>query len=133
MYSSINRTGIPSGAYPERSEPGNGFLDRSWGRLNRLFGRGVQANPWRVGSLVEDVAVHGERIRDLSKEKLQSETRQVKLLLRETHVPDDVIARTFALVREVSGRTLGERHYDCQLIGGWMLLHPGIQHLFDIH
>ena len=32
------------------------------------------------------------------------------------------VARVFALVREVAERTVGMRHFDCQLIGGWALL-----------
>ena len=123
MYRSINRPGISTGAYPERTEPGGGFLDRTWNHINRIVGRGTNANPWRVGSLVDEVAVHHERIRDLSDEGLSTEASQLKMQLRENHVPDDSISRTFALVREIAGRTIGERHYDCQLIGGWMLLH----------
>jgi preprotein translocase subunit SecA len=33
-----------------------------------------------------------------------------------------VVAQSFALVREVAGRTLGMRHFDVQLKGGWILL-----------
>ena len=35
----------------------------------------------------------------------------------------DAINHAFALVREVARRTVGERHYDVQLIGGWAVLH----------
>ena len=34
-----------------------------------------------------------------------------------------IVGRVFALVRELSGRHLGQRHFDTQLIGGWDLLH----------
>jgi preprotein translocase subunit SecA len=37
---------------------------------------------------------------------------------------DDVLPEAFALCREASRRTLGQRHYDVQLIGG-MVLHSG--------
>src|SRR5215211_5367371 len=37
---------------------------------------------------------------------------------------DDLLPETFALVREVSRRTLGMRHFDVQMIGG-MVLHEG--------
>lgn len=35
---------------------------------------------------------------------------------------DELIARAFAAIREASRRTLGMRHYDVQLLGGWALL-----------
>lgn len=37
---------------------------------------------------------------------------------------DDILPETFALVREAARRTLGQRHYDVQLVGG-MILHDG--------
>ena len=33
-----------------------------------------------------------------------------------------LVARAFALVREAAERTVGMRHFDCQLVGGWVLL-----------
>ena len=44
------------------------------------------------------------------------------LELRRRGFSDDLVAHVFALVREVSGRTLGKRHFDVQLMGGWALL-----------
>ncbi len=46
-----------------------------------------------------------------------------RLVLGETL--DDLLPETFAVVRETSKRTLGQRHYDVQLIGG-ISLHNGI-------
>ena len=37
---------------------------------------------------------------------------------------NDVLPESFALVREAAKRTLGERHYDVQLLGG-IILHQG--------
>jgi preprotein translocase subunit SecA len=36
---------------------------------------------------------------------------------------DDLIARSFAIIRESSGRTLGKRHFESQLFGGWLMAH----------
>ena len=41
---------------------------------------------------------------------------------------DDLLAETFALVREVSRRRLGMRHFDVQMIGG-MVLHLSLIHI----
>jgi len=42
--------------------------------------------------------------------------------LRQEHLGREAAAEAFALVREASHRTLGLRHYDVQLMGGWVLL-----------
>jgi hypothetical protein len=36
--------------------------------------------------------------------------------------PEDMVARSFAIIREAGTRTLGQRHYDVQLIGGYALV-----------
>jgi preprotein translocase subunit SecA len=43
--------------------------------------------------------------------------------MRQQGLTDKLLARAFAAVREASLRTLGMRHHDVQLMGGWALLH----------
>src|SRR3954453_5160132 len=71
------------------------------------------------------------RINDFEPElELESdeELRQRYGALRERHLNgeslEDVLAESFALTREAARRTLGQRHFDVQLIGG-MVLHDG--------
>ncbi len=47
---------------------------------------------------------------------------ELRLELRRNGFSEQSVARAFALVREVAGRTIGQRHYDVQLLGGWVLL-----------
>ncbi len=42
--------------------------------------------------------------------------------MRSNNLDLDMVARAFALVREASGVKLSMRHYDAQLIGGWVLM-----------
>lgn len=60
-----------------------------------------------------------EKVKDLSKE-----TARLKKEIEGGKSLDDVLPEAFALVREASKRTLKQRHYDVQLIGG-MTLHQG--------
>ncbi len=48
-------------------------------------------------------------------------TQELKTRLKEGATLDDILPEAFALVREASRRTLGQRHYDVQLIGGMVL------------
>jgi len=60
----------------------------------------------------------------LSDEALKAKTSEFKERLAKGEPLDDLAPEAFAAVREASRRTLGQRHFDVQLIGG-MILHNG--------
>ncbi len=60
----------------------------------------------------------------LSDTDLAAQTSSLKQSLSAGKTLDDILPEAFALVREASKRTLGQRHYDVQLVGG-MVLHGG--------
>src|SRR5690348_8485443 len=60
----------------------------------------------------------------LSDEALKARTAEFKQQLAEGKTLDDLLVPAFATVREAAKRTLGQRHFDVQLIGG-MVLHEG--------
>src|SRR5271168_2967423 len=60
----------------------------------------------------------------LSDDALRARTDDFKKQLAEGATLDDILVPAFATVREAAKRTLGQRHFDVQLIGG-MVLHEG--------
>ena len=54
----------------------------------------------------------------LSTEELSAKTREFRLRLAKGESLDDILPEVFATVREASKNTIGQRHYDVQLIGG---------------
>ena len=60
----------------------------------------------------------------MSDEQLRAMTETFKARLAAGEVLDDLLPEAFALVREASKRTLGQRHYDVQIMGG-AALHRG--------
>ncbi len=60
----------------------------------------------------------------LSDKKLKEKTKELKSIIKEGKVLDDVLPEAFALVREAAKRILNQRHFDVQLIGG-IVLHQG--------
>src|SRR6476469_625173 len=60
----------------------------------------------------------------LSDEELRARTDMFKKELAEGKSLDDILVPAFATVREAAKRTIGQRHFDVQLIGG-MILHEG--------
>ena len=63
-------------------------------------------------------------IEALTDEELRDRTRQFRDELAAGKSLDDLLVPAFATVREAAKRTLGQRHFDVQLIGG-MVLHEG--------
>src|SRR3712207_84951 len=60
----------------------------------------------------------------LTDDQLRARTDELKAQLAAGKTIDDILVPAFATVREAAKRTLGQRHFDVQLIGG-MVLHDG--------
>ncbi len=74
--------------------------------------------------IVEAVNALEDAVRALSDEELRAKTVLFKERLAHGETLEDIAAEAFAVVRESSRRTLRQRHFDVQLIGG-MILHRG--------
>ena len=114
--------GLPRGAYPERVEPQTGRLDRAAARLTGAVVRRVRAWSRRWDRLIEPVASHSRGLEDVTDREVLERAESLRLPLRREGFQDDLVAQSFALVREAARRTIGERHFDVQLAGGWVLL-----------
>ncbi len=113
---------VPAGPYPERLGPREGLLDEAASRVRaRLFGRWV-GRRGRWDKLVEAVSVQGRPLGFLDDGELRALGEDLGLRLRKEGFQADLVARGFALVREVADRALGQRHFDVQIVGGWILL-----------
>jgi preprotein translocase subunit SecA len=90
----------------------------------KLFG---SSNERRIRSYrprVDEINALEQELEALSDEALRARTDAFKKQLAEGLTLDDVLVPAFATVREAAKRTLGQRHFDVQLIGG-MVLHEG--------
>lgn len=65
-----------------------------------------------------------EKMRAMSEEELKGQTNLFKERLKNGETLDDLLPEAFATMREAATRVMGMRHYDVQLIGGYML-HKG--------
>lgn len=72
------------------------------------------------------VNVFEERFKALSDNELKAKTQYFKEQLAQGKNLEDILPEAFAAVREASRRTLGQFHYEVQLIGGSILHHRGI-------
>ncbi|MEO8629296.1 MAG: preprotein translocase subunit SecA [Betaproteobacteria bacterium] len=111
-----------SSAYPEHKRERPGLLDRIANRAAGPVIRSTRAYRAKHTTLIERVTRHGLALEHLDNTALRAIAGEVRVELRRTQFGSDAVARSFALVREVAKRTLGMRHFDCQLVGGWILL-----------
>ena len=90
----------------------------------RLFGTVNDRIVKRMRSVVEAINALEPELEKLSDEDLRARTGWFRTRLAEGATLDDLLVEAFATVREASKRTLGQRHFDVQMMGG-MVLHQG--------
>src|SRR5207253_6271301 len=91
----------------------------------RLFGTANDRYVKSLGPLVEQINDHEAELEQLSDEALRAKTQRFKEQLADGTELDDILIEAFATVREAAKRTLGQRHFDVQLMGG-IVLHRGM-------
>jgi preprotein translocase subunit SecA len=92
--------------------------------LDRFFGPTYEKELKEIRPIVEAINNRESFFAAKNNDQLREYTITLKEELAQGKSLDDLVPDAFALVREVSSRTLGLRHYDVQLIGG-LLLHRG--------
>lgn len=110
------------GAYPERSEPRDGQVDRVAARIVGGAARRWRAWIARSERIVGLVGAQQRSLTWLGDDQIPEVAADLRHRLRREGFQEELIARSFALVREVAGRTLGQRHFNVQLLGGMALL-----------
>ncbi|MBI2055610.1 MAG: preprotein translocase subunit SecA [Candidatus Sungbacteria bacterium] len=93
------------------------FLSIILGDSNRRFLKAFDP-------LVAEVNSFGPEFEKLSDEGLKDKTSEFRKRLLERETLDDLLPEAFAAVREASGRAIGQRHFDVQILGG-IVLHQG--------
>jgi len=112
--------------YPERADREPAVHDR----VAEFLAKGLIQRPFRrlrdpvraLMPIVEYAAAHENALRILSDEELRLQASAIRAKLRNSGFTPPLVGRCFALVREAATRTIGQRHYDVQLIAGFGLL-----------
>lgn len=92
--------------------------------LSKIFGDPNEKLLKKIQPLIDKVNELEKEFESLKDEHLAKKTAGFKERLAKGETLDDLLPEAFALVREAAKRTLGQRHYDVQLIGG-VVLHQG--------
>ncbi len=93
-------------------------------KLTGIIGATEEKAVNKLRPLVEDVNDLEPEFERLSDEDLRAKTGELRARMEDGESLDDLLPEAFAAVREAAKRTLGQRHFDVQLIGG-IALHQG--------
>ncbi len=94
--------------------------------LDKIFGSQATKIPGKWRSLVSEINALEKEYESLSQEDFPKKTLEFKSKLEKGEELEKILPEAFALVREASKRTLGQRHFDVQLLGGLALHYGGI-------
>ncbi|MBT5646830.1 MAG: preprotein translocase subunit SecA, partial [Rhodospirillaceae bacterium] len=90
----------------------------------RFFGSANDREVKRLQGMVAEINALEPDIEKLSDDQLRARTEDFRKRYANGEPLDDMLIEAFATVREGAKRTLGQRHYDVQMLGG-MVLHQG--------
>jgi preprotein translocase subunit SecA len=91
--------------------------------LTKLFGSNERVVE-KLRPLVDQVNAFEETISALSDEALRMKTTEFRERLSKGETLEDILPEAFAVVREGAKRSIGQRHFDVQIMGG-IVLHEG--------
>ena len=89
-----------------------------------IFGSSNDRYVRSMGKIVDAIARYEPTISAMTDEELRGQTDIFRARLADGVKLDDILPEAFATVREAATRSLGQRHYDVQMIGG-ITLHRG--------
>ena len=90
----------------------------------KLFGTANERVVKELGGKIEAINALESGLEELKDYELRGRTDELRGRIANGESLDDILVDAFATVREAAKRTLGQRHYDVQLMGG-MVLHQG--------
>ena len=92
--------------------------------ITKIFGDANEKYIKKLQPTIEKINNLEKEFESFSGERLKEKTRKFKERLTKGENLDNILPEAFALVREAAKRTLKQRHFDVQLIGG-IVLHQG--------
>lgn len=112
--------------YPERAEEQLGWHDRAaeflFAAMIAPVSDRLRNSRYRLQKIVELTDRHERYFQAAPDEDLVRRAQGMRARLRRDGFAPELVGECFALVREAASRTIGQRHYSSQIMGGWALL-----------
>ena len=110
------------GFYPERVEKRENWLERTVRKPVRWIGRDIGHGSRRFETLIRHVNAAATTVDTLDLAGLRAAADALRPRLKREGFTDALVGEAFAIVRATAHLTVGMRHYDVQLAGGYVLL-----------
>ena len=94
------------------------------GIIGKFIKNSSERNIDKLKKVVEEINVLEKQVKEVPDKDFPLKTAEFKSKIKNGKSLDEILPEAFAYVREAAKRTLGERHFDEQLISG-IILHQG--------
>ena len=115
--------------YPQREDARPGWLESFGEKLFTSPAKLFTDNRLALRSILPLVRRQAKRLEGLPESELVDEAIHLRYQLHRKGFERALVAKSFALVREIARQKLGMAHYDTQLLGGWAVLHGMVAEL----
>ena len=116
------RPGLVSGHYPERGEAKSGWVDEAFSALQGSLARLSIDRRAGLRKVAAAIGREGKALSACNTGQLDNQRIELRRRFRSQGLSRPLCIRAFALIREVAERTIHLRHYDSQLMAGWVML-----------
>jgi len=117
------RPGLVSGRYPERDDREPGWIDRAFSAIQGRLARLSIDRRAGLRKVTAAIGRQGESLTALDTTQLDNLRIELRRRFRSRGLSNPLCIQAFALIRELAERTIHLRHYDSQLMAGWVMLH----------
>ncbi|MCP4338028.1 MAG: preprotein translocase subunit SecA [Desulfobulbaceae bacterium] len=119
------RPGMAGGYYPERPQASSSWLQEAVHSLAGVV-RSGDVSRRKFRQIIGGIHHYSQVFEKLDDAGIEARTEDIRKQLHRQGLTNDLTSQAFALVRETAGRTINMRHFDCQLLGGWIMVHGGL-------
>ena len=116
------RPGSAIGTYPQREDIRDSWLDRVADSATGFVRQYVHGRSLRYQGFVDAINNKSVGLDSLGDDALKIRIAAFRKRLYSEGLKDELVAESFAMVREMTSRRLGMRQHDVQLYGGWVML-----------
>src|SRR5450432_425859 len=92
--------------------------------VKKVMGDPVERALDRYRERVKEITALEPAMKKLSQAEMREKTAELKRRIDDGTTLDEILPEAYAMVREAAVRTIGQRHFDVQMIGG-IVLHEG--------
>ncbi len=122
MSSLLLKPGIRLGNYPQKAESSLTDLEQNFASQFDKIQHKFDPKTQRQNYIVKRVNKYQLALKNCSEHELTQVIQNIQNKLHLQGLKDTLIIKTFAIIREVAHRTIGLRHFDVQIFGGWIMM-----------